>query len=145
MSDSVLIPAYTCQVCRRTLTLSGPPIIGESREAQLGRVSKMLAEHFGNEHKEQMMQTQIHGMNFAGWLLWSRFQHNNAELEKESEKIRLSIRQFSKRVHVPDESLESQINTHLKPETMTPGEIRSTVIRLLKGLRNVLEEAAPPA
>lgn len=139
---SVLSPVYTCQICRRTLSLNGPVIVGETHEARMARISQVLADHLGQNHKEQMIEIMMIANGFAGFLMWQQYQHTNQDLVKQSELMRSKIRSFTKRVHVPDQKIEQQIARWSPPGDEE--QLRQEVIALLKGLRDSLDEVQPP-
>jgi len=143
-----LAPTYTCKFCRRTFSLNGPVIIGEKPEDRIGRLSQKLWDHLGTEHKNETAQVLLAGQQFSGWLMFSQFENNDAELLKQGEQLRLMFRQTTKRVHVSDEEIEQQVGHIIRPHGLGDGpldknETRKTVIALLKALRNTLEEIQP--
>jgi len=140
--SSALAPAYTCRICRKTLTLNSVPIIGEQMPQRLGRVAQALYQHFEAEHKKESVILGIGGQQYAGWRLTEMFAHNDADLERESNAARLQFRQHTKRVQISDETIEKQVYAHL-------GSLNAdqmvTAIGLMKGLRDSLDEAQKPA
>ncbi len=148
-TPSALVSAYTCNHCRKTLTLNGPVLIGQSR---LPDVAQMLAEHLGQEHQKLLAALAIQGQRVTGWLVAEQFKHNDAEFAKVSNDVRLEFRRAATRPedervsHVSDETIERQVDTHMGTD-FDPDD-RRDVIRLLKGLRDTLEaskEPPPPA
>jgi hypothetical protein len=133
MSD--LAPTYTCNICRKAFS-SGPPIIGETEPQRLSKISQQLANHLGKEHQGHMANIAIAGQQLAGWLICEQFTHNDAHLKRESEKYRLRLHSTTRRVTMPDESIENGMMETLGIE----GDLRERVIKLLKAQRNVLEE-----
>ena len=140
---SALAPAYTCNVCRKTLSLKGPPIIGEQPQQRMQRVTEMLAHHLGTEHKERMFHCFMAGQQFGGWLVMQQYTHSDAPLLSHGEEVRIKTRQFTKRVNVTDDAIAKQVHDHLH---MIDAPGRAVVIALLKGLRDSLDEtpADPP-
>ena len=139
--SSALAPAYTCNVCKKTLSLKGPPIIGEQPQQRMQRVSEMLAHHLGTEHKDRMFNIAMAGQQFAGWLTFNQYSHNDAPLLAHAEEVRTKTRQFTKRVVVTDEAIKKQVHDHLQ---IIDAPAREVVIALLKGVRDVLDETPPP-
>jgi hypothetical protein len=134
---SALAHTYTCNVCRRTLTLQGPPIIGEQPIQRMARVAQMMFAHFEGEHKKESINLGIAGQQYAGWALTQQFKTNDAELAAESNKARLQFRLHTKRVHISDEVIEKQIATHLAD--LTP-EQQAKLLTLLRTMRDSLDE-----
>lgn len=137
---SALSPHYTCKLCRRTLTISGPPIIGENTAQKLGKVAQMMANHLGQEHQKEMVGIGIAGQQIVGWLITEQFQHNDEALSKASDDARLQFRRKTKRVQIPDSLIEHQAYEHLGA---LPTKDYNTVVGLLKGLRETIEENPP--
>lgn len=138
--SQALTPTYTCKHCRKVFTLTGPPIIGEQVPQRLGRVAKMLLDHLAAEHKEAVIQTQLAGQQFSGWLLPEQFTHTDAELARESNQIRLKVRQFTRRINITDETIDAQIQRHL---SFLAGPEQDTVRTILRTLRDSLDEVQP--
>lgn len=136
--STALTPAYTCRHCRKTLTLSGPPIIGQARLPQVGQ---LLVDHLAAEHQQLLAALGMEGQKVAGWLFAEQFKHNDDELSAASNQVRLQFRRGTQRVIVRDENLQAQIETHIP---FAPAETKATVLALLKGLRDTLEEVTAP-
>lgn len=148
---SVLAPTYACGICRQTFTPKGPPIIGEQKEARLSRVGQMLAKHIAETHKAEHEQIAILSIQIQGWILLDQYKHNDTELATESDKIRNYFRRIIHRPgdnrpvpHISDAVIENQVDGNLN-EGMPYAELRETCIKLLKGIRNTLEETPPTA
>lgn len=142
--SSSLAPTFICQICRRALVLPGTPIIGERPPEKHARITDMLWSHIQKDHQQQFQFIGMTANNFAGWMIWEQFKHADTELLAHHNEIRAGIRRATKRVHVRDEAIEAQIQTHFANiETMPTDEVRKLVIQLLKGLRDVLEEVQP--
>ena len=136
---SLLTHAYTCGICRQTFSLKGPPIIGEQKEARLARVGQMLAQHVAEVHKNEHRQIAIMATQIQGWMLLDQYAHNDQELAAEADKIRKHFRRITRRVDIPDATIEKQVDSNLDEE-MPYNAIRKTVVKLLQGMRNVMDE-----
>jgi hypothetical protein len=134
----VLIPVYTCQICRQTITLKGPPIIGEAQEARNARVGQALAAHLGKNHQDDMRTIFLTSPYLSGWLIFEKFDHNDPYIKSKSEEFRRKLRAMTKRINVTDELIEQQV------QKMFSGPQQETVIQLLKTLRDTLEEVQTP-
>lgn len=138
---SALSYAYTCQICRRTLQLSGPPIVGQKPEERAAQIATLLAEHICQEHKSEFAQIMLTGNSLSGMLFCSRYQHNDAGLAKLINDQRLQVRSFTKKVHVTDEMIAAQVAKHLAVVELAT--VHEKVTQLLKTLRDTLEETTP--
>ncbi len=144
---SALSHAYTCQICRRTMQLQGPPIIGQKPEERAALVGQMLADHICKEHQQEAAQIMLTGNSLAGMLFCSRYAHNDENLAKLINAQRLQVRLFTKKVHISDEMIEQQVERHLPyeaPHFTAPGA-QLLIVQLLKTLRDKLEETTPAA
>ena len=151
-TPSGLSLTYTCKVCRKTLMLQGPPIIGEKAEERLGRTALMMAEHLGKEHQELMNKLFATANQIGGWLITSQFKHSDAALKSQSEGMRIGIRNITKRVAVLDELIEQQTQNALTDEYLlehSPEEVRGLVSYLMRTMRDEIDEVgkqpSPPA
>jgi len=139
---SPLAAVYTCNLCRRTLTLKDPILIGEKPVQRMGRVAQMMAQHFDESHREEAMKLGLAGQQWGGWRLAEQFRHNDSDLAKYSNDARLQFRQTTKRVEITDEIIHAQVKAHLTPllpEGADP-TILITATKMLKTLRDKLEE-----
>jgi hypothetical protein len=139
-----LAPAYTCNICRKTLMLKGPPIVGETPQRRLEKVGQMLMDHMGKEHREAIVNIMLAGQQLSGWLTAEQYTHNDAQLAAEANKVRLKMRQFTKRVEITDEMIQTQVDTHLGQEGLDAATMRSVAVELLKTMRDKLEEVPEP-
>ena len=146
-STPILTPTYTCQICRQTLSMKGPPIIGEKTEARAARVGQMLAEHMGQQHRDQMNMLVLAGPNLTGWMATEQFRHNDPELAKRSNIFRLTLRQMTKRVEISDEKIEAAVDQLLRLDCFKEftEDVREKLIQFVTGMRDTLEERQPKA
>ena len=135
MTTPALALIYTCNLCQKNLSPAGPPIIGEKPEERLQKLGQALVAHLVKEHSPHVIQMGLAGKQYSGWLFIEQFTHNDTELAKESNKTRLHMRALTKRVQIPDETIEKQVDTHLPDDPR-----RDKIIGLLKGMRDSLDE-----
>lgn len=136
--QTVLAPVYTCHLCRRTFSIGGAQIIGQKRVMV---ASAKLVEHFGTEHKDEINKAYLMGQQFAAWLVNEQYSHNDPELAAEANRVRLNFKRLTKRVDVSDETIAKQVEKHISENDLPADSlVRKTVIGLLKGLRDSLEE-----
>jgi len=138
-----LAPVYTCQICHRSLTLNGPPIIGEQPEQRLVRVAEALATHMGESHKKELGELIVAGNHISGMFLIDRFQHNDTALALQSNELRLRLRRMTKRVNITDELIEQQAGVFLATPEFQANP-HHAIVQLLKGIRDSLDEAPIP-
>ena len=152
-TSSLLAPEYVCSLCRRALTVQGPPIIGKP-EYRLIRVAQMMQGHMQEHHQREMAQIAIAGGQYAGWRCCEIYQHNDAELIKHQEDARRQFRAHTSKVHITDETIWKQIDTHVTPHLKPldragydgqdiATHIREQVAGLLKGMRDTIEDLPP--
>ena len=137
--SSALATVYTCHLCRKTFSLKDPILIGEKPQERLARVGQMLADHLGNEHRQHIINIMLASNQYAGWLIAEQFSYNDATLATESNKVRLKMREVSRRVIITDALIEQQVSQFI-PQEVGDTEIRTTIIGLLRTLRDTLEE-----
>lgn len=135
--SSALAPAYTCRICRKILAFNEPPIIGEKPEQRMAKVGKMLADHLGTEHNARMVEFYLASQELIGWMVSEQFSHNNTDLAATANATRLNIRRYTKKLVISDETIETQVYSHLGSLS---AEQMVTAIRLMKGLRDSLDE-----
>jgi hypothetical protein len=139
-TSSALTPGYTCSFCRRTFSPTNPPVIGERPEDRIGRLSGMLAGHLAKEHKQEFATLALSGQQVVGWILTTQFRHNDPQLTQFSEATRKQIRKITKVVEISDEKIAAQVDALL---SVGNGATRENLIRLLKGMRDAIEETPP--
>lgn len=120
--------------------LKGPPILGETPQQRLGKVGQMLMDHLGKEHREATVNIMLAGQQLSGWLTEGQYTHNDAQLSTEANKVRLKLREFTKRVQILDEMIQNQVDTHLGVEGLDAAGVRGIAVELLKTMRDRIEE-----
>lgn len=135
-----LTPAYTCKLCRRTLTLPPGQIIGEKPQERYNRASEMLSEHFGTEHKQEYGFAFLTGNALTGLVVWTQFQHNDKDMLEFVQRNAAGVRRFTSkpellgRWRITDAMIESIVNSEVSLS-------RETVIAMLKSMRDQVDEA----
>lgn len=135
-----LTPVYTCQICRRSLTLPGPLIVGEKPEAHQARVAEMLAGHVATEHKEEFGQAALTANALMGMMTVSLFQHNDNVLKAQIAEGAAKVRRFTGRPEflgrwrIADAMIEQIVGQHDE----LPREV---VIAMLQSMRDQADEA----
>lgn len=136
-----LTPVYTCKICRRSLTIQGPPLIGEKPEDYQAKVAKMLSEHLGKEHEQQMAGAMLTGNALGGLIICHHFSHNDPDLQKYVQLHAASVRRFTGafigRWRITDTMIESMVNGHFAEDDPS----RGMVIGWLKSMRDQVDEA----
>jgi len=135
----VLAPAYTCFVCRKCFSNNAPPIIGQKPIEKAIQTVQMLTNHFAKEHTNELKMIALAAQEYLQWLVMQQFQHNDALVNEEGERVRKNIRRITGRVLITDEIIEAQVDQHLE----NAPDVRASAIALLQTMRNTLMEGEP--
>lgn len=134
-----LTPAYTCSICRRTLTLPPGQIIGEKPEEHQARVAKLLSEHLGADHKEAMAHAMLTGNALMGLVILFHFQHNDAAMHEYIKVHAQGVRRFTSRFmgrwRITDAMIEQNVADY------PLGLSRDEAVKMLKSMRDEIDEA----
>lgn len=142
-----LTPVYTCQICRRSLTLPGTLIVGEKPEAHQARVAELLSEHVATEHKQDFGHAAITANALMGMMMVSLFQHNDNVLKDIVAQGAAKVRRFTGRPEflgrwrVTDAMIEGIVRQSSPNDSASATLQYSTVIEMLKSMRDQIDEA----
>lgn len=103
----------------------------------------MLARHLAEEHKERLASSILSGNQFAGWLIWDQYSHNDAQLIEHSNAIRLAMRRHTQRVRISDEFIERRVDQEIGIPYSLAGEQLDAIAKMFKEMRDALDEAPP--
>lgn len=136
-----LLTGYTCKICRQTLTLPPGQIIGEKPEEREARIARLLSEHMGKNHQPQMAHAMLTGNALVGLVICFHYEHNDQQLHEivrqKAAGVRRFTSQFLGRWRITDEMIESMVEQQMPYES----DIRDEAIRLLKSMRDQIDEA----
>jgi hypothetical protein len=142
-----------CIHCSKRFALA-VPIIGAPKDTEYVQLVAQLAQHVMDKHplmakKAVEQQLQI-GMCVSGLMVLANFESADAGLANWRDRVRFQIHDFSRKNRVSDGTIEKKvgalfgvINFGSVQQQAAIAPSKEDVIKLVKELRDILEEQGP--
>jgi len=145
---SALVGAYTCSICRQTLTLKDPILIGEKPAERRNRIGQMMLEHLAQHHDKHLALMFAAGEGFKGYLYSRTFTHNDSDLAAAQSLSQENFRKFvvPAKPIITDQQIEQTVDQHLNLQNnlkgaisdQSIGDLRNLIVVMMKQMRDAL-------